>query len=43
MSANDANSTVQFEALLDYVLKSRGFDFTAKRSSLEAASRNGCR
>jgi two-component system, chemotaxis family, CheB/CheR fusion protein len=36
MSANDANSTMQFEALLDYVLKSRGFDFTAyKRSSLE--------
>jgi two-component system CheB/CheR fusion protein len=36
MSANDANSTVQFEALLDYLLKSRGFDFTAyKRSSLE--------
>jgi two-component system CheB/CheR fusion protein len=36
MSATDENSTVQFEALLDYVLKSRGFDFTAyKRSSLE--------
>jgi two-component system CheB/CheR fusion protein len=36
MSAHDASSTVQFEALLDYLLKSRGFDFTAyKRSSLE--------
>jgi len=36
MSSGDANSTMQFEALLDYVHKSRGFDFTAyKRSSLE--------
>ena len=34
MSANDANSTVQFDALLDYVLKSRGFDFTAYKLSL---------
>jgi two-component system, chemotaxis family, CheB/CheR fusion protein len=36
MSATDMNATAQFEALLDYLHKSRGFDFTAyKRSSLE--------
>jgi chemotaxis methyl-accepting protein methylase len=36
MSANEANSPLQFEGLLDYVHESRGFDFTAyKRSSLE--------
>ena len=36
MSANEANSPLQFEGLLDYIHESRGFDFTAyKRSSLE--------
>ena len=36
MSATDMNATAEFEALLDYLHKSRGFDFTAyKRSSLE--------
>jgi two-component system CheB/CheR fusion protein len=36
MSISEANSPAQFEALLDYLHNSRGFDFTAyKRSSLE--------
>jgi two-component system CheB/CheR fusion protein len=36
MSADHANSPLQFEGLLDYLHKSRGFDFTAyKRASLE--------